>query len=431
MNSEDISKAINDIDDAIIESANETRKLKNKKTQWIKWCAAAAIIIVIGLIGSKTFTITESPANDPIGNDTQISGADNPQAPNNETYYGTTNKLPLLVYEEAEGTAYGWEGYIAYNISELNNGNPWHEDMIFEALPVFENKSYHETGIALPGIGKESMLKKLEFSAEALDTEIQEIIIQTLGETTSGIDFPADTVTLIYGYTENCCIDISSSGIITAHFGNENGIYREGADLPENFNFTYSDTSAGEAFEIISYIYNNYSNFINIEEPTFVTWADRTFEGKENRDYRIYDFSGDELKDILNFSFNSVQISPNDEGKLMLIRINDHLSCAEKIGDYPVISADEAKDLLLEGNYITTVPYELPGEDYIAGVELLYRSRTGEKIWMPYYRFLVEIPSPSSFISLENGLKEFGVYYVPAIEMEYISGLPLWNGSFN
>ena len=130
---------------------------------------------------------------------------------------------------------------------------------------------------------------------------------------------------------------------------------------------------------------------------------------------------------MLNFAFNEVQLAPNDEGKLMLMRVNDKLSCAEKIGDYPIISADEAKDMLLEGGYITTVPYEMPGKKYIAKAELIYRSGTGENIWMPYYRFLVELPE----MAQENGLKNFGAYYVPAGKLEYIEGLPLWNGNFN
>ena len=83
--------------------------------------------------------------------------------------------------------------------------------------------------------------------------------------------------------------------------------------------------------------------------------------------------------------------------------------------------------MLLDGGYITTVPYEIPGKKYISKIELIYRGSIGENIWMPYYRFLVEIPE----LEQENGLKNFGAYYVPAIEMEYITGLPLWNGSFN
>ena len=34
-------------------------------------------------------------------------------------------------------------------------------------------------------------------------------------------------------------------------------------------------------------------------------------------------------------------------------------------------------------------------------------------------------------VEQENGLKNFGAYYVPAVKLEYIEGLPLWNGCFN
>lgn len=433
MNSEDISSAINEIDDEIIESANEMRKPKTRKSLWFKFAASAAVIGIVAFAGINAFTINEPPVEG--SNDFPLnSGEEIPEiSDGSEQPYGGSEELPLIVFEEAAGIAYGWEAYIAHDVSELDSGNPWNESMVFETLPVFENIFYHETGMALPGIGEEAMLEKINFSAEALDAEIQEICIRTLGESVSGIDMPDDTVTITYAYTENCCIDVSSSGEIVAHFGNEEGVYREGIELPSAYNFTYSETSDGEAFEAISYIYHNYSDFIGTEEPTFVSWADYTFDGNQNRDYRIYDFSGDALNDMLNYSFSSVSVAPNDEGKLMLIRISDKLSCADKIGDYPIISPEEAKELLLSGSYITTVPYEIPGEEYISKTELMYRSGNAEKIWMPYYRFLVEIPG-----SLENtkagdlgDLKEFAAYYVPAVKMEYISGLPLWNGSFN
>ena len=35
----------------------------------------------------------------------------------------------------------------------------------------------------------------------------------------------------------------------------------------------------------------------------------------------------------------------------------------------------------------------MPGEEYIAHVELVYRSGRYEPVFMPYYRFLVELPT--------------------------------------
>ena len=397
MNAEDISNALNEINEEYIESANERRKTKVKKSGLIKWVSAAAAIAVVVLIGTKVFV-----PNTPEGNDEPVG-----EVGGTEAEYGAY--LPILEYIESNTTAYGFEGYMAYDISELSSGNPWNEEMVFEALPVYRNNSFNEIGIAYPGIGEEAMNKKLENIAEKTDLEMRGIIEATyVGDFSSGSGIPDDFITDIKADFGSYTIEIQSNGSIVAMY---NGF--EGEALPEEYSFTHNNTTEGEAFETIAYLYENYGDIIGLPEATFVTSKEYTFSGEEIRDYRIYDFSGDEINDMLNFAFNEIQLAPNDEGKLMLIRINDKLSCAEKIGDYPIISPEEAKDMLLEGGYITTVPYEMPGKKYIAKCELIYRSGISENIWMPYYRFLVELPE----MAQENGLKNFGAYYVPAVKL--------------
>lgn len=404
MKAEDISEAMNNINEDFIESANERRKPKSRKSAWIKWVSAAAAIAVFAFAGAKAFI-----PNRPEQNDNPVGGT--------ESEYGS--ELPILEYVESSAAAYGFEGYLAYDISELENGNPWNEKMVFDALPVFRNNSFNEVGIAYPGIGEEAMLQKLSSitSGEHGETEYSRV-----GDFSSGSGIPDDFVDRIEADFGNHTIEIQSTGTIVVTY---NGF--DGEELPEDISFTYTETSEGDAYRAISYICQNYCDFLDKGNTTFVTSGDYTFDGEFSRNYRIYDFSGDEISDMLNFAFNEIQLAPNDEGKLMLIRVNDKLSCAEKIGDYPIISLEEAKDMLLDGGYITTVPYEMPGKKYIAKAELIYRSGTGENIWMPYYRFLVELPE----MAQENGLKNFGAYYVPAVKAEFITGLPLWNGSFN
>ena len=46
---------------------------------------------------------------------------------------------------------------------------------------------------------------------------------------------------------------------------------------------------------------------------------------------------------------------------------------------------------------------------------------------MPYYRFYVELPEQEQ----EDGLKDYGAYYVPAVLAEYLTNKPVWNGDFN
>ena len=146
MKAEDISEALNEINEEYIESANEIRKPKAKKSNWVKWVSAAAAIAIICFAGAKIFYV-----NDPI--------VYAPEPDEGETEYGGLT-LPLLVYEAVDAVSYGFEGYMAYDISELENGNPWNDDMVFETLPVFRNNSFNEIGIAYPGIGEEKMMKK-------------------------------------------------------------------------------------------------------------------------------------------------------------------------------------------------------------------------------------------------------------------------------
>ena len=81
---------------------------------------------------------------------------------------------------------------------------------------------------------------------------------------------------------------------------------------------------------------------------------------------------------------------------------------------------------MLEGTYITTVPYAFAGAGSIAKTELIYRSARTDEYFIPYYRIYAEIPQLE-----ENGMKTYGAYYVPAVEERYISNMPLWDGNFN
>lgn len=140
----------------------------------------------------------------------------------------------------------------------------------------------------------------------------------------------------------------------------------------------------------------------------------------------FYEGKGSLTEQLVSRYLQTVLFYPNDEGRLRLARIY-RTDLSEKVGDYPIISAEEAKALLLNGNYITTVPEAMPGEAYIAGVELGYRAGTRDAYAMPYYRFYVELPG----MGQEDGVKTYGAYYVPAVEGRYLTDMPVWDGSFN
>ena len=90
--------------------------------------------------------------------------------------------------------------------------------------------------------------------------------------------------------------------------------------------------------------------------------------------------------------------------------------------------------MLLNGEYITTVPSEYLhdtgiSEEMIAKEELVYRTGNANEIFMPYYRYYIELKE--SGVEMADGLKLYGVYYVPAVSAEYLVDFPIWDGTFN
>lgn len=74
------------------------------------------------------------------------------------------------------------------------------------------------------------------------------------------------------------------------------------------------------------------------------------------------------------------------------------------------------------------MPCAFPGQSAIRRVEIVYRSEPVRELFIPYYRFLVELPE--DLLTVPEGMKHFGAYYVPAIESAYIENMPQWDGSF-
>ena len=197
--------------------------------------------------------------------------------------------------------------------------------------------------------------------------------------------------------------------------------------LPDSYNFThfapYEDIAAAA-----EYLKKEYQNLIGIDNPKInISGGGYNIYQQQSYEISFFDNSGDAIDQIIQYNFNPVTFYCDDDGKLFLIRIY-HPDLSHKTGDYPIISAEEAAKLLLNGNYITTVPYEMPGADSVVKVELIYRTEPYEKYYMPYYRFYVELPPE---MAGKNGLKDFGAYYVPAVEKTYLANMPVWNGSFN
>ena len=70
-----------------------------------------------------------------------------------------TADLPVLDLTPKEGaSAWGFEGYMAYDISELASANPWTEKTNLKTLPVFRNPvDYDRAGAPASPVSEETM----------------------------------------------------------------------------------------------------------------------------------------------------------------------------------------------------------------------------------------------------------------------------------
>lgn len=403
MKTEKLLNAIGKIDDNLIYGAVNDAKTKEKNI-WIKWSAAAAFLAFV--IFSVTQFIPKS------------------------NFMEELPKLPMLSISETSSEAMGFEGYMAYEISELVNANPWNENMEISTLPVYQNPlSYDENFIEHGAdftIMKTYLLEvanrlgmdtdNLPISDNTPSAEEQAAVLEkTNGDIPDGYFNPTAVI------AEKNGIEIEVDASLTAKI-----TFDPAVTLPDGYVFSY-DSSYDDIASVAEYLKETYKDLLGMDNPQInIYGGDYNIDLQQSYKIEFYNAANNLTDLILNYNFNRTAFYCDENGDLYMARIFQP-NLSKKVADYPIISAEEAKELLLNGNYITTVPYEMPGENYIAKRELVYRTSKHEKYYMPYYRFYVELPD----MKKDNGIKLYGVYYVPAVNKAYITDMPIWDGSFN
>lgn len=402
-NKEILLDVIGETDEQLIPELSHTKK-KRKPLKWALTCGACA---AAALAGAMLLPSGKTP----------IYG-DLPDSAEREISTGTE-----LLRSAITAGSMGFEGMMAYDISELGTANPWNAEMEIDALPVYRNLTYSAEYPSISGmvyLPQERMEEIMQNTADALHVMITSAKPTCLKDLIAG-DYPEELLEEVWSIEAVC----SGGTSITAYADGEICLNFRNKKLPSGYSFTYHDTTAEEADEVLSYLTEEYADFLQFDDPVCWSYADRTYAGKENRSYYAYDRTGDPVQDILNFNLACVQFAPDDYGSLILIRRNNAFCTSEYLGDYPIITAEDAQQALLSGSYYSTVPEEylkdgVIAEEDIAKTELIYRNRSNEEFYQPYYLFYVELDT-SHFSDVPEGLKDFGLFYVPAVSPEYLS----------
>lgn len=319
----------------------------------------------------------------------------------------------------------GYEEYRAYDIEELRRENPL-DGTTVKALSVYRNTISYDERQYPYGQDLEAMKTYLLTLAEKFGLASEELEIfdnapdegQMLGLqmefASRGLDVP-EYYTLPYTvYVETETVRIEVSADMSANIR-----FMDGVSLPESYCFTNTSTP-DELIAAGEYLWSLYGDIIGYEDPQVcVIGGDYSTNGTQSYVLSFYEGSCDKAEKLENYSLNRVEFLPDENGKLKFIRIYSD-EALEKIGLYPIISEEKAREQLLDGQYYTSVTEEFPGESAVMRCELVYRTGGKDKILMPFYRFYVLLEDAPGADLYPEGMQAYGAYYVPAVDPAYL-----------
>lgn len=426
MKQEHLLDAMNLLDEELL---LETDRMRSRSV-WMRFIynkgiATAACFVLVAATGWGMHQLQHTGIDIPTESIVEISG-------DGTSDTGVISQLPVISLESWDWGGMGFEGYMVYDISELVNANPWDASAALDTLPVFKNKLTVNKDYLLRGGDFDRMEEVLQDVAGRLGLDSESLIITddaptkeerqksiekfklTGGEPPEGYYDPTQLMTEVDG------VEIEVNQSLTATISFEPAV-----GLPEGYNFTHF-ASYTDCQKTADWLLEQYSGLIDMEQPAMaIDGGDYNIYRQQRYQIAFYDASGSYTDQLLAYNFNPTVFYCNDNGELFLARIYQP-DLSQKVGDYPILSVEEATQQLLQGNCISSVPSDAVPSNEPAKVELIYRTGEREAYFLPYYRFYLELPSMEE----GDGLKTYGAFYVPAVRPEYLEDVPLWDGSF-
>lgn len=373
-------------DPAYMEEADRPVK---KRTTWRRWGAMAACLAVLLGVGFLFFPRSSPDVPDPVPTELPT--------------------LPVSMGPSLGG--YGFEGYYVRDISDLKNTSPSQIGSLPDTLPVFRNAA---GGYPLQAASEEYMAKMLTLCrsvAGRLGWDAEKTA-EVWEERSDGL---APTTVTATG-ADGVKIEVDQFMTVTISYPDRNRPFSENV-LP-----TYDD-----AHKLAEKLLAEYRDLMNFANPQIcITGGDYNIDGEQSYDIVFTETGGTQTEELLEFFFHGAEFFCNEDGEPRIIRLRC-TDLSDKVGDYPIITAQQAQAQLVAGHYITSCGWEMPGEAYIRKVELVYRTGEYDEYFMPYYRFYVELLEEAPV----EGCMHLAAYYVPAVAEEYLAPLSTWDGRFN
>ena len=380
------------------------------------------------------------------------------------------SNLPILEISNPQTGGMGFSIVEANNVKDLLKNSVWNPSIKINELPVFYNSVYLEEGCyqvgVYDGIKYKEMLEKTKSIAKILNEEILSVKIDVInfmlndnlgfsgGLSFYDIDVTDNNINLDEDGNIYLLPDIILKEKNTANINDEYIMYDKEKYNRESYvyklsviseNYIISIDSSNQillnlkvskelpykvnvhekmSFKKIQKLsqklieeYGEITNF-NINNVCFSANFNDFYDNSMSLE--VYDKANTIEEKLINKNFNCIEFSIQENMLYPYICFRDYELNDNKIGDYPIISIDEAVELVLKGKCWTTVP-ELSEKNMDKNVlkksaDLVYLTRPMGKYYIPYYKFYVELLSDSK----DDDKKYYGIFYVTAVKEEYL-----------
>lgn len=196
---------------------------------------------------------------------------------------------------------------------------------------------------------------------------------------------------------------------IKIHYDLTYRVYLPSSALPQDFPLSSDTTTPEGALEQGQAIIRLLGALLDMDEPVCrLIGGGVNMDGEPNGYYITISQGTDPLARPTSPAVTTWGCNPESQG--LWLNFDPKLT-QELLGDYPIISMDQARDEILAGEW--SADGTVPTEEDIYRSELVYCSDLGG-LTMPYYCFYLYKGT------FNGGMHEIECRYVPAVERQYL-----------
>lgn len=378
------------------------------KLKWFtprRMVAAACVLLVFaggfmalrGMFMAAGGSMTmDSAASAPAAGQVEAEDAGAPGAAAPEV--GAVATLPILALQKPD-EGQDWAGLVLNDFDEFGAESPWQaEDAQPQTLPVY-------TGTQQTADATETqLLAQAQQAADALGLAVTGHEVQKTPEVGTTVVVHADGAS------------IASAARYTK-------VLFDVAMMPQAGSAPAATAALAAQRQYAQKLVEEYAAlFAYMGKPVPEVTLNRTGDGAAHYTYTVYDGSGDLGSVLHSRAFASKIIFGQDAAgglgiQEIYLAVNDGFVLVE---EYPLLTQAEAEELVAGDSGAAMGicgPPAFPGLDAVVAVDMVYGPPYGDLYSIPYYVFYAEIPDA---IGLAAGLHEYGQWYVPAVQPEYL-----------